>query len=149
MKIMVAVDDSPYSKSLIATLTRRKWPKDVQFMVVTVLEPVCIGGEDDEMERAYLEDMNRKRYNYTEKFMDKICKKLEPLAEKGKVSKEIKEGSPKSCLIETAKTWKAEKIIMGAHGRGTCPHFLIGSVSKAVAASAPCTVEVIRIADKN
>jgi nucleotide-binding universal stress UspA family protein len=52
-------------------------------------------------------------------------------------------------LIEAAKTWKAEKIIMGAHGRGTCPHFLIGSVSKAVAASAPCTVEVIRIADKN
>jgi nucleotide-binding universal stress UspA family protein len=52
--------------------------------------------------------------------------------------------SPKSVLLEESEKWKADCIFVGARGLSGLKHFLIGSVSAAVAARAHCTVEVVR-----
>jgi nucleotide-binding universal stress UspA family protein len=53
-------------------------------------------------------------------------------------------GDPRSKIIEAAREWRADLIVLGSHGRTGLNGFLIGSVSDAVAHHAPCSVEIVR-----
>jgi len=53
-------------------------------------------------------------------------------------------GEPRSVILETAKEWGADLIVVGSHGRRGLDHFLLGSVSEAVAIHASCSVRVVR-----
>ena len=55
----------------------------------------------------------------------------------------VEEGEPKRLLLEEARRWKDDAIFVGAKGHSRLDRFLLGSVSAAVAARAPCTVEVV------
>jgi nucleotide-binding universal stress UspA family protein len=54
-------------------------------------------------------------------------------------------GDPRSKIIEVAKQWRTDLIVLGSHGRTGLKGFLMGSVSDAVAHHAPCSVEVVRV----
>ena len=56
----------------------------------------------------------------------------------------IRKGNPKHVLVEEAEEWGADSIFVGAKGVRGVDRFLLGSVSSAVAARAPCSVEVVR-----
>ena len=43
-----------------------------------------------------------------------------------------------------AKKWGADLIVLGSHGYRGLQRFLLGSVSHAVVAHAPCSVEIVR-----
>jgi nucleotide-binding universal stress UspA family protein len=66
-----------------------------------------------------------------------------------KVTAAVKEGDPKSKIPDAARDWRADLIVLGSHGRKGMGHFLIGSVSEAVARHADCSVEVVRILPKH
>jgi len=57
----------------------------------------------------------------------------------------VEEGDPKDVLLEEARNWNADAIFVGARGLGRVDRFLLGSVSSATVAHAPCTVEVVRL----
>jgi nucleotide-binding universal stress UspA family protein len=61
------------------------------------------------------------------------------------VSSDLREGNPKEEIIEYARSWKADLVVVGSHGRRGPKRLLLGSVSEAVATHAPCSVEVIRV----
>ena len=54
------------------------------------------------------------------------------------------EGDPKSQIIDVAKEWPADLIVLGSHGRKGLSRFLMGSVSEAVVRHAHCSVEIVR-----
>jgi nucleotide-binding universal stress UspA family protein len=54
-------------------------------------------------------------------------------------------GDPRSKLIEVAKEWCADLMVLGSQGRAGLKGFLMGSVSDAVARHAPCSVEIVRV----
>jgi nucleotide-binding universal stress UspA family protein len=56
----------------------------------------------------------------------------------------VTEGDPKDVLVAKAKDWKASTIFIGACGLGRVERMLLGSVSSATVAHAPCAVEVVR-----
>jgi nucleotide-binding universal stress UspA family protein len=81
-----------------------------------------------------------------EQAKDMVTKAAEKLkASKLKVSTSLVEGDPKSLIIDAAKDWGADMIVVGSHGRKGLNRFLMGSVSEAVVRHARCSVEVIRI----
>jgi nucleotide-binding universal stress UspA family protein len=53
-------------------------------------------------------------------------------------------GHTAETIIETAKKWRADLIVLGSHSRHGFTRFLLGSVSHAVASYAPCSVEIVR-----
>jgi nucleotide-binding universal stress UspA family protein len=61
-----------------------------------------------------------------------------------RVSAVVREGDPKSVLVEEAEKWGADSIFIGAKGHRFFERVLLGSVSYAVAARAHCSVEVVR-----
>ena len=66
-----------------------------------------------------------------------------------KVTTTVEQGDPKSKIIEAASKWHADLIVVGSHGRKGLEHFLLGSVSDAVARHAGCSVEIVRIPPKH
>jgi nucleotide-binding universal stress UspA family protein len=60
------------------------------------------------------------------------------------VTKEyILEGSISNLVIETAKEFKADMIVMGTHGRTGFNHFISGSIAESVTRHANCPVLIV------
>ena len=57
-------------------------------------------------------------------------------------------GDPGTILLDEAKLWGADLIVLGSHGLHGFERMLLGSVSESVAMHAHCSVEVIRDAGK-
>ena len=57
-------------------------------------------------------------------------------------------GATNRVIIETAKDWNADLIVVGSHGRGFWGRTMIGSVSDSVIHHAPCSVLVVRKTDR-
>ena len=56
----------------------------------------------------------------------------------------VLEGVPYSCVVDYAKEWSADLIVMGTHGRTGLSHMLTGSVTERVVRLARCPVLVTR-----
>jgi nucleotide-binding universal stress UspA family protein len=141
MKIVVAVEDSQYSQDVIQELTKRRWPKDTAFKILTVIEPI------DRLTLSSSHDVYRTAQEHRRHAAEKTCasfrqKLLEGIAN-CIVHFEVREGHVKDEIIESAAEWGADKIILGANtGLSTQPK-ATGSTSKTVAYHAPCAVEII------
>jgi universal stress protein A len=55
-----------------------------------------------------------------------------------------KTGSAAQCIVDTAKSLKADLIVMGTHGRTGLVHMLMGSVAEKVVRTASCPVLTVR-----
>lgn len=58
---------------------------------------------------------------------------------------EVVEGYIKDRILDLAKHWPADLIVVGSHGRRGFTKFLLGSVSEAIVAHAPCSVEIVKL----
>jgi nucleotide-binding universal stress UspA family protein len=142
-RVLIGTDGSLEADNALSAVGRRCWPAgtEVQVMAVhTVLMPVnaeriAIGAEIydkmNEDEHFRLEDTTRHA--------------AEKLAQAGfHASGFVREGEPKELLIQEARSWNADTVFVGARGLGRIEGLLLGSVSSATVAHAPCSVEVVR-----
>jgi nucleotide-binding universal stress UspA family protein len=53
-------------------------------------------------------------------------------------------GDAREILLDEARAWGVDLIILGSHGRNRLDRLVLGSVSESVALYANCSVEVIR-----
>ena len=145
MKVLIAIDGSPFSQATLESVTSRPWPANTEFKVLHVVEPPSLlmgremGAYDPEFEAVW-----KALREQAKEIVAKGAGKLR--AAKLNVSEQLIEGDPKSQILDVAKEWKADMIVMGSHGRTGLNRFLMGSVSQGVVNHAHCTVEVVRAA---
>jgi nucleotide-binding universal stress UspA family protein len=60
------------------------------------------------------------------------------------VQTDILEGNPAEAIIEAAKTWESDVIVMGSRGLGRLAGLVLGSTSQKVVSHAPCPVLIVR-----
>ncbi len=146
MNILLAVDDSPHSLAALDSVLGRPWPKGSKFRVISVVEPFhpeYAGWHTSyvplalEAQKEILESVKRLVVDAT--------KKLEQQFGADNVVSDVFEGYIKDKILETAREWPADLIVMGSHGRRGFTRFLLGSVSEAVVSHAPCSVEIVRL----
>lgn len=149
MKVVIALDDSAYSTEVLREVCKRKWPDDTQFKILQILTPVDWQETGDRNWDSVIEEAHLRRLNSARSHCAKARKQLEDSIANCTVHYEIKEGNAKTQIIDSALSWSADKIVLGAHGTNVCPRFILGSISRAVAAHAPCSVEIIRPGNKD
>lgn len=145
MKVVIALDDSPYSNHVLDMVCRRHWPEDVEFKLLHVLAPIDLGNWVEVEMPQVQSELKERRQKHAEKLCGDARHRLEHRVADARVHFEIRHGNPKNEIIKTATDWEANRILIGAHGHNVCPHNLMGSVSRAVAEHAPCSVEIIKI----
>jgi nucleotide-binding universal stress UspA family protein len=57
---------------------------------------------------------------------------------------EVREGAPAPQILEEAREWKPDLIVMGTHGHTGLEHVLLGSVAERIVRLAPCPVLTVR-----
>jgi nucleotide-binding universal stress UspA family protein len=145
MKVMLALDDSHHSATALDNVMNRPWPTGTEFLILTVVEPFhpdYAGWDSAAVGDAV--QYGQTLEAHAREYATRSAKQLSDKFGMDKVQAETKEGRIKETIIQTAIDWHADLIIMGSHGRSGIEKFLLGSVSQAVVAHAPCSVEIVK-----
>jgi nucleotide-binding universal stress UspA family protein len=147
MKILLATDGSEFSTAAIrecCDLFNDKAELELKFVSVfeeayaIAAEPFAVSAE---LYREISEAAERQAEHYCSAAAEMVrgnCPEWRP-----KISHQVIKGNPEQEVVEIAKEWGADLIVVGSHGRGFWGR-LVGSVSDAVVHHAPCSVLVVR-----
>lgn len=146
MKILIAVDGSPFSDAALEEVARRPWPLGSKMMVLTAFEAPLVAAPDIwTLPTEYFEQVERsvrlRAVSVMERAVAKLSAALGPDIE---VKGEVVTGAAKRVILDEAEKWKADLIVLGSHGYPAWERLLLGSVSQAVVSHAKCSVEVAR-----
>lgn len=173
LKILLAVDSSPYSDAAVSEVIKRPWPTGTTVAVLGVVDVTRFGaigtegaqwtsiwpqgtrvsllsvGEvpDVSVSLEYIDSqvIDKMRESALAIGAQAISSAKETLsASTLQVAEKVVIGDPKSVILEEAEGLKPDLIVVGSHGRRGVNRVLLGSVSEAVAAGAHCSVEIIR-----
>lgn len=133
MKVLVAIDDSGASQYVIAEALTRPWPTGAVLCVQCVLDMWTLDEVPELVEEA--------KHQVKSLVAAAACE----LTRSGyEVVSEIQAGVPKKGIVEYAKKWGADLIMVGSHRSSAVARFFVGSVAQAVLRAAPCSVEIVR-----
>ncbi len=135
MKILLAVDGSCFGLAAADTVASRLWPPGTIVRIVHVSESA---GEPIEVNPARMQPPFPPPPYAIEKALGRLA------GRQLKVEAKILPGRPKAAILDEARDWGADLIVVGSHGMSGIGRFLLGSVSLAVAAHAHCCVEIVR-----
>ncbi len=144
MRILFATDGSGSADRARDLLGRLPWPDGTRFCVVSALESrgelfiapwmMPAGEALDSVESEYL--------RHADVTLDDAVRVLEG---PGRAVERITlRGRPASAIVEEARTWKADLLVLGSRGHGPIASMMLGSVSAEVVDHAPCRVLVVR-----
>lgn len=149
-RILLATDGSDCSIAAVQSVAKRPWPAKTTIRVLSAVAPF-IPVVDEASAYFYagqsvlaaqaVEEAGRSRAK------EAIGRAEELFREAGVKGVETGEpilGDPRAVILDEAKQWSADLIVLGSHGWRGLDRLMMGSVSESVAMHAPCSVEVIR-----
>lgn len=144
MRVLFATDGSRSADRARDLLARLPWPDGTRFNVVCALEPrgelfaapwmAPSPPELDSVESELLRHADVTLED-AERTLERPGRDLERLTLRGR---------PGSAIVEEARAWKADLVVLGNRGHGPIASMVLGSVSAEVVDHAPCPVLVVR-----
>lgn len=144
LKILLATDGSECSQLAARSIAGRPWPAGTSVRVLSIAElsiPLLSMPYFSPSAMEKLRGDAMQRAEQAEMGAQEILATVE-IEESGTVA--VPTATPKELILQNAEEWGANLIVCGSHGRRGLGHFLLGSVSEAVARHARCSVEIIR-----
>lgn len=147
MRILIATDGSDYSKAAVEQACRLVInPLNAEILIVSAYEdtypitaePFAVSAEYYQQVEAAVRDQAGVFVEDAKKAIQDKFSGADPV-----ISTEVLRGSPDQEILNKAKEWNADLIVVGSHGRGFWGR-LLGSVSNGVVHHAPCSVLVVR-----
>ena len=142
MKILLAVDGSPHSEDAAEEVGRRPWPSDSTIRVLSVIQPYPPPATEFVLAAATLEDIRGQQTKEADLLTRRVADTLKGTSSSPETV--VREGDPRSAIVDEASEWGADLIVVGSHGRTGVKRWLLGSVANGVVSHAPCSVEVVR-----
>jgi nucleotide-binding universal stress UspA family protein len=147
MKILLAVDDSDFSRAAADAVIKAFSRADAAVHVLHVVDPLKLApsfvgtGVGPSVPADFA--------GVIEEWLDQaeilVSQTAKVLASAGfHVSTSVLEGDAKSQILDFAEKWQPNLIVVGSHGRTGIGRFLLGSVSEAIARHARCSVQIVR-----
>jgi nucleotide-binding universal stress UspA family protein len=148
MKVLLAVDESEYSAGAATAVAARPWPAESEIRVMSVVD-LSTSFLRSAFEPAFVdpEGIEELREHALQRAENAIMEARTKLSDAGLQTSEylsVLLEDPKKAILDEAEECGADLIVVGSHGRRGFQHFLLGSVSEAVAMHARCSVEIIR-----
>lgn len=143
MKILLAIDNSRYSAEAIKEVAKRPWPPKTIVRVISVVEPVPAPAAElwydasGSLERVQ-QEMTKRATKLTQKISESLKRK------ELKIESAVREGDARALIVDEARKWSADLIVLGSHGYTGIKRLLLGSVASSVVSHAPCSVEIVR-----
>lgn len=151
MKILLAIDGSEHNKAVINNIAGRLFPPKTKLRIVSAYQTISQISALETMGvlQEYYTETDKHLLKQTQGYLDDAEKVLSKKNPTLMITKAALIGSPKNVILEDAEKFGADLIIVGSHGYGFMDRLFLGSVSHAVALHAKCSVEIVRIQNKN
>lgn len=137
-KILIAVDDSPYSERAAQAGFSLALLSTGEVIIVHVVDITVASG--DMMSGAFAPEIVDSIKESGKQLLETIVSKY---GEGVNVMTELIDDRPVQGILEIAKQWKPDLIVMGTHGRTGLDHLLMGSVAEQVVRKSACPVMVV------
>ena len=146
MKVLLAVDGSPHSHIAVAEVAERPWPDGTVVEVLTVIHAAAPMVLDPAfaVAAAHAEQIEEEQRGLAATVVESAVQQIRMKAPKLTAATKVVDGNPKDAILEEAREWGADLIVVGSHGYGRLKRMVVGSVAGAVVANAPCSVHVAR-----
>lgn len=132
MKVLLAIDNSTFSASVIEEVAHRKWSDSTEFVILAVV-PICsLPGSTE----RFLEQ----RRILVQAAVAKLERKLPGF----KIVGEVVDGNATEEILSYATRDNTDLIIMGSHGESGINQRRLGNTVISVVNEAPCSVEVMK-----
>ncbi len=143
-RILVATDGSEFSTAALKSVAARPWPKDAELKIISVPEFALWLGEFPYFQLEQVEELNRSALDAAKAA---VAQGKEILLRAGlavTTNVPVEREAPAKTILDEAKKWNADLIVVGSHGRRGFDRLAMGSVSESLAMNAHCSVEVVR-----
>lgn len=143
VRLVLGVDGSVDSAAAVSAVAARHWPPGSEVLVVGVVDARVIL---DHLQLAPpAGGAHGAAAGASAGLADSLARVCDDLRRSGvAATAAILDGDPRKVLIQEAQRSAADCIVVGAKGHSRIERLLLGSVSAALAARAPCSVEVVR-----
>ncbi len=140
MKVMISLDSSPSSQRAVEFLLNRPWLADDEFLIVSVADAdrgdMSLGSAMTKPNQTFNAESNR--------IIQEAQGEMRKLLPEHKISTKTLSGPIKQAIVDYAKHWNADLIILGSQGRQGLNRLMLGSVAEEVLRDAPCSVQIVR-----
>ena len=134
-RILLATDGSAASIAASRTVAETNWPENTEVRVVSAVNPIIYSLEELGLVRGTATDHAHRAIGHAVHALSGA-----PL----RLSAEVVAGRAARQIVERAKRWGADLIVLGTDDRQGLNRLLFGSTSAAVANRAHCSVRVFR-----
>jgi nucleotide-binding universal stress UspA family protein len=141
MKSRRILHPSDFSSASRAAFTRAvdaAKAERAELLLAHVLGPVMPAMGDGFVPAAVYDDMERSMRAYAQKELDKLAAKAR--GAKVRVRTLLLDGTPAERIVRAARSYHADVIVIGTHGRTGLARVFLGSVAERVVGTAPCPV---------
>ena len=148
MRLLLAVDGSACSDAAVQAVLDRFRGDETQVKIVHAVEwmremPLCFQYAHGP---AAADDVVESRNKSFERARELVARVAAQLEFKGfHPSVLTPDAEPRHAIVDAAREWPADLIVIGSHGRKGLDRLLIGSVAESVVRHAPCSVHIVRM----
>lgn len=137
---LVPIDFSEYAEQALDYAIRLAGTLKARLTLLHVVQPIPMTGVDMgvALPETYLQELEEEVQRSMEAALARVT------AAGLTAERIVLYGVPFQEIIETAKAYQVDLIVMGTHGRTGFMHILLGSVAERVVRLAPCSVLVVR-----
>ena len=145
MKILLAIDGSPHSDLAVKQVASQPWPPHTTVEILTVIHStIPMLTEPTLMVAAASVQQAQELRAVAPAVVDSARTLIVQSAPRLRVTTKVVDGAPAHSIVDEARAWGADLIVLGSHGYGFVTRMILGSVAGAVVANAPCSVQVVR-----
>jgi nucleotide-binding universal stress UspA family protein len=151
-KILVAVDNTELSQQAFQKALSLAHAFAANLHIINVLSPLRLEYQDTTslaFSGSYypdtLDDVTQEEWTNIQEIGSNLLALLQEQAKQKGIKAEITQqiGQPEQEITDFAKSWQADLIVIGSHGRKGFSEFLFGSVSNYVSHHVPCSVLLV------
>lgn len=124
-KILIAIDDEPTSEKVALNGFQLGLQLNAEIALISVVDTSILMTEGGITPREFAEIIKNDYKKNQQMLVDKVFKDY-------KVWTFVEEGKPFEVILNVAKEWDADIIVLGTHGRTGLSHLLMGSVAEKV-----------------
>lgn len=149
MKILLAIDGSEYSQVAVNQLAKMSFLSQTEVRIMSVFanslwattSDVTIS--DGTLDKYYDQAVAVARKSAEDVVAD-AAQVIKAKNTSLSVTTTVVDGLPKNAILEEAKSYDVDLIVVGSHGHNALSRFLLGSVSHFVSLYAHCSVMIVR-----
>lgn len=148
MRVLLAVDGSACSDAAVQAVLNRFQPEKTDVRIINAVEwmremPLCFQYASGPTAGHDVVDSRHKSFERARELVERVAAELEFKGFHPSVS--TPDADPRHAIVDAAREWAADLIVIGSHGRKGIDRLLLGSVAESIVRHAPCSVDIVRV----